>query len=88
MRNIDDLDIRNGLPQRPVINAAFFAMALERGLDCAIMNPFSREMMQTYYAFCALRVSFDHRTPPEDCEALAAAIEEVCARDAVRGRGR
>lgn len=39
-------------------------------------------------AFCALRVSFDHRTPPEDCAALAAAIEEVCARDAVRGRGR
>ncbi len=39
-------------------------------------------------AFCALRVSFDHRTPPEDCAALAAAIEEVCARDAVRRRGR
>ena len=48
-------NISFGLPQRPVINAAFFAMALERGLDCAIMNPFSREMMQTYYAFCALR---------------------------------
>ncbi len=43
-----------GLPARNVINSAFFAMALEQGLSAAIMNPFSQEMMQVYYAFRAL----------------------------------
>lgn len=43
-----------GLPEREKINTAFFACALERGLDCAIMNPYSRSMMDTYYAFLAL----------------------------------
>ena len=47
-------NISFGLPTRDRINAAFFAMALERGLDCAIMNPFSAPMMDTYYAYCAL----------------------------------
>lgn len=43
-----------GLPARDKLNACFFASALERGLDFAIMNPFSQGMMDTYYAFCAL----------------------------------
>ncbi|MBQ4052100.1 MAG: homocysteine S-methyltransferase family protein [Clostridia bacterium] len=43
-----------GLPAREKINAAFFAGALERGLSCAIMNPFATGMMDTYYAFNAL----------------------------------
>ncbi len=47
-------NISFGLPAREKINAAFFACALERGLDCAIMNPFSVPMTDTYYAFCAL----------------------------------
>ncbi len=43
-----------GLPQRDVINATFFALALGQGLSAAIMNPYSIEMMKTYYAYCAL----------------------------------
>ena len=43
-----------GLPQRDIINSTFFALALERGLSAAIMNPYSLEMMKTYHAFCAL----------------------------------
>ena len=43
-----------GLPARPMINAAFFVMALERGLSSAIMNPYSEDMMRAYYAYRAL----------------------------------
>ncbi len=43
-----------GLPQRDLINGTFFAMALSRGLSAAIMNPYSVEMMKTYYTYCAL----------------------------------
>lgn len=43
-----------GLPERCGINTVFFANALENGLDCAIMNPLSREMMNVYYSFNAL----------------------------------
>ncbi len=44
-----------GLPARDKINAAFFTLALEAGLDAAIMNPHSAAMKDAYYAFCALR---------------------------------
>lgn len=47
-------NISFGLPSRQIINSVFFGMALENGLDCAIMNPFSDDMMRTYYAFRAL----------------------------------
>ena len=47
-------NISFGLPKREIINSTFFANALENGLDCAIMNPFSESMMNTYYAFNAL----------------------------------
>lgn len=43
-----------GLPNRDAINSTFFAIALERGLSAAIMNPYSKQMMNTYYAFRAL----------------------------------
>ncbi len=43
-----------GLPRREVINSTFFAMALSAGLSAAIMNPYSDEMLKTYYAFMAL----------------------------------
>lgn len=48
-------NISFGLPQRELINSTFFANALENGLNCAIMNPFSKGMMNVYYAFCALK---------------------------------
>ncbi len=44
-----------GLPAREKINAAFFVCAMENGLNCAIMNPFSQGMMDSWYAFRALR---------------------------------
>ena len=47
-------NISFGLPSRETINSSFFTMALENGLSCAIMNPFSKGMMDSYYAFCAL----------------------------------
>ena len=47
-------NISFGLPKREIINSTFFANALENGLDCAIMNPFSEGMMNAYYAFNAL----------------------------------
>ena len=43
-----------GLPERGKINSAFFAFALENGLDLAIMNPFSKEMMDVYHSFKVL----------------------------------
>ena len=43
-----------GLPQRENITSAFFLMALQRGLDAAIMNPKSEQMMRTYRSYCAL----------------------------------
>ena len=43
-----------GLPQRDVINSAFFTLALGNGLSAAIMNPYSTEMMKAYHAYLAL----------------------------------
>ncbi len=47
-----------GLPARDMINGTFFAMTLSMGLSAAIMNPYSTEMMKTYYTYRALS-SFD-----------------------------
>ena len=44
-----------GLPNRDAINSVFFALALENGLSAAIMNPYSQEMMKTYYSYNALK---------------------------------
>ena len=48
-------NISFGLPDRDTVNGVFFAMALENGLSAAIMNPYSAEMMKTYYAWRALK---------------------------------
>ena len=47
-------NISFGLPQREIITSTFYAAALNNGLNCAIMNPFSAAMMNTYYAYRAL----------------------------------
>ena len=47
-------NISFGLPQREVINAFFFTMALQNGLSCAIVNPGSEAMMASYRAYLAL----------------------------------
>lgn len=51
-----------GLPNREVITAAFFALALEQGLSAAIMNPNAAEMMKTYYCYRALHGLDDNCT--------------------------
>ena len=43
-----------GLPARDIVTSTFFALALERGLSAAIMNPYSTEMMKVYRSFRAL----------------------------------
>jgi len=43
-----------GLPAREVVTSSFFTMALARGLNAAIMNPHSAEMMKAYRSFLAL----------------------------------
>ncbi len=43
-----------GLPNRNIITSTFFALCLQDGLSAAIMNPYSQEMMNVYYAFRAL----------------------------------
>ena len=43
-----------GLPQRDAVNSTFFALALERGLSAAIMNPYSLDMLRVWYSYRAL----------------------------------
>ncbi len=43
-----------GLPNRDAVNSTFFALCLGAGLSAAIMNPYSADMMRTYYTFNAL----------------------------------
>ncbi len=43
-------NISFGLPARPVLSAAFFAMALEAGLKAAIVNPKDARMMDAWRA--------------------------------------
>lgn len=47
-------NISFGLPQREIINAAFFTMAMQNGLSAAIINPNSEAMMRAYYSYRAL----------------------------------
>jgi 5-methyltetrahydrofolate--homocysteine methyltransferase len=43
-----------GLPNRPMINAYFYAMAMQSGLTAGIINPSSEMMMNAYRSYCAL----------------------------------
>ena len=74
-----------GLPGRDSINAAFFAAALSRGLSAAILNPYSREMMQTYYTHnlldgydknCKEYLEFCESNPQESKTTVTAAKNE------------
>ncbi len=47
-------NISFGLPSRETVNSHFLTMAFTSGLDCAIMNPYSAAMMESYYSFRAL----------------------------------
>lgn len=63
VKGIHDLDgktvlgvsnVSFGLPERQNINSVFYTLALNAGLDAAIINPKSDDMMKAYYSFCAL----------------------------------
>ena len=47
-------NISFGLPGRPIVNAAFYTMAMMNGLSAGIINPASEDMMKAWYAFHAL----------------------------------
>lgn len=68
-------NISFGLPRRELINSAFFTAALTSGLDCAIMNPFSADMMNSYFAYralsgidpsCADYIAYASETPTQE----------------------
>ena len=65
-----------GLPERDIINASFFTLALQNGLSAAIMNPYSTAMMNAYFAFRALS-GMD-----ESCAAYIAYTESLPAKQA------
>ena len=44
-----------GLPSRGNINSVFFTLALNSGLDLAIMNPFAEEMKKAYFGYLATK---------------------------------
>ncbi|MBR6772401.1 MAG: homocysteine S-methyltransferase family protein [Clostridia bacterium] len=67
-----------GLPNRDAVNSTFFALALENGMSAAIMNPYSPDMMKTYYAYRALK-GLD-----ENCAGYIAAAESFSAAVSVR----
>lgn len=81
-----------GLPGRDVVNGTFFALALERGLSAAILNPHSLEMRKAYFAFCALHgldgncadyIAFAQNLPA--AQAAAAPAPGPAAPDSGRG---
>ena len=47
-------NISFGLPGRDAVNSTFFAIAMQAGLSCGIINPQSKAMLDAYYGFCAL----------------------------------
>lgn len=47
-------NVSHGLPDRSLLNTSFLAMAMERGLDAAIMNPLDESMMATVRASSVL----------------------------------
>ncbi|KAB0666151.1 5-methyltetrahydrofolate--homocysteine methyltransferase [Oryzomonas japonica] len=53
-------NISFGLPQRPLISSAFFAMAMEAGLDAAIINPKDGAMMAAWRSAMVL-LNRDHQ---------------------------
>lgn len=53
-------NISFGLPQRPLISSTFFAMAMEAGLDAAIINPKDKPMMDAWRSAMVL-LNRDHQ---------------------------
>ena len=53
-------NISFGLPNRSVINANFYTMAMQKGLSAGIINPLSEDMMKSYDSYCALMHYDEH----------------------------
>ena len=69
-------NISFGLPARPLLNGAFYTLAMGAGLSAAIINPLSDEMMTAHRAFRALTGR------DRNCEAWVAAYKDFkAARD-------
>lgn len=47
-------NISFGLPNRPIINSYFYALAMQNGLTAGIINPMSKDMMKAYDSYLAL----------------------------------
>ena len=90
-------NISFGLPERQNINSVFYTLALEAGLDAAIINPKSEDMMKAYYSFCALMgydenfidyIEFASHTKTTETVALKDETDDVALKNAViRGVG-
>lgn len=79
-----------GLPQRENVTSAFFLMALQAGLNAAIMNPLSHSMMRAYRSFCALsgydegcRAYIDAYAKTEPVTTDTASSQELPLREAI-----
>ena len=68
-----------GLPNRDAVNSTFFALCLGAGLSAAIMNPYSSDMMRTYYTFNALNGLDDNCLKYISVADSFAAVEGNCA---------
>ncbi|MCQ2449898.1 MAG: dihydropteroate synthase, partial [Clostridia bacterium] len=73
-----------GLPRRDLINGTFLTMAMTKGLSAAIMNPYSDEMMKSFFTFNALSGLDDNcgayieyvETLPQPVEGAAVAVQK------------
>lgn len=74
-------NISFGLPCRPVINSAFYTMAMMNGLSAGIINPSSEDMMRAWYAYHAL-MDLD-----ENCEAYIGKYSQAKEPDAGKADG-
>ena len=80
-------NISFGLPNREVVNTAFYTQALGAGLSGGIINPKSQSMMNAYYAFNALAGLDDNCTEYINSavavETVAASTAETTLKDAI-----
>ena len=85
-------NISFGLPCRPYLNTTFLTMAMYAGLDLAIMNPSSEEMMAAVYAFNVLTnrdkqsaayiARYANRVPASTALAKTAVAQQAAAPEA------
>ena len=87
-------NISFGLPQRPVINAGFYMMAMQQGLSAGIINPGSEDMMRSYFAYHALMnldencehyIERYHQIPTQDAGTPAAPARKKAEKRTLRG---